>query len=61
MHKIWKCLEHFQNTTEQTHGDGGEQYTTIAERTPLFSPGVPPTRFALPATRGKTSLNTRDW
>ena len=41
-------------------GEGG-QYT-IMERTPVFSLGVPPpTRFTLPATRGNTSLNAKDW
>ena len=37
---------------------GGEWY----KRTPLFLRGfLPCTRFALPDTRGKTSLNARDW
>ena len=47
--------------TEQT-GRKDEQ-CTITERTPPLSLGVPPTptRFAMPATRGKTSLNARDW
>ena len=38
----------------------GSEYT-IRERIPPYSLGVPPTstRFALPAARGKTSLNAR--
>ena len=44
-------------------GVGGVGQYTITERNPPFSVGVlpPPTRFALPAARGKTSLNARDW
>ena len=40
-----------------------DEQCTITERTPPLSLGVPPTptRFAMPATRGKTSLNARDW
>ena len=53
------------NVTEQTEGGGGYPYT-ITERIPLsLSGGTPhthtPTRFAMPAARGKTSLNARDW
>ena len=46
--------------TEQTWG---ERYT-ITESTPLSLRGSsppPPTRFTLPAARGKTSISDRDW
>ena len=43
-------------------GAGGGVRYTITERIPIFLRGFPPpTRFALPAARGKTSLNARDW
>ena len=44
---------------------GGSRYI-ITERIPSFClwrflPPHPPARFAMPAARGKTSLNARDW
>ena len=61
--RLLKCIIIYcAPVTEQTQGWGSEQYT-ITRRTPhFFSRGSPqPTRFALPTTRGKASLNTRDW
>ena len=49
--RIWYHL-----VTEQT-GEGSERYTRTH---PLFSLGSSPI-LGLPAARGKTSLNARDW
>ena len=51
----------YQTVTEEMGAGVGEQYTII-KRTSPFALGVPPpTRFTMPAARGKTSLNARDW
>ena len=45
--------------TEQTWGGVNDNY--YQKDPPLLSRGFPPpTRFTLPAARGKTSLNARD-
>ena len=54
-----------QKLLQTDEGWGGSSQYAITKRTPLsLSGGAPPhtpTRFAMPATRGKTSLNARDW
>ena len=46
---------------EQTWG-GGVNDILLPKGPPIVLQGFPPyTRFALPAARGKISLNARDW
>ena len=57
---IFLCIAPSLPDTEQTQG--GMNDILLPKGPPLFLQGFPPpTRFTLPITRGKTSLNVRDW
>ena len=53
----WLGFGHFCYRTDW----GGGRWTIYKDHPPFLQGFLPCTRFALPATRGKTPLNARDW